>query len=186
MLELRNVTKTVGSAEHIRDVSLELRHGTLNVLLGPTLSGKTTLMRLMAGLDQPTSGRVFYDGNDVTGVAVQRGDFAPDGYGREVAALRRAHPFLEPAHAERLVRLYGTRARLVVGDAKSTQDMGRCFGADLYQAEIDFLIEHEWATTAEDVLWRRTKQGLRLTAEEASVLDLYMSGMASERSPAAE
>ena len=72
MLELRNVSKVVGGAEHIRDVSLTLRHGTLNVLLGPTLSGKTSLMRLMAGLDVPTSGSVFFDGEDVTGVPVQR------------------------------------------------------------------------------------------------------------------
>ena len=51
MLELRNVSKLVGGVEHIRDVSLTLEHGSLNVLLGPTLSGKTSLMRLMAGLD---------------------------------------------------------------------------------------------------------------------------------------
>ena len=72
MLELRNVTKTVGAAEHIRDVSLTLRHGSLNVLLGPTLSGKTSLMRLMAGLDVPTSGSVWFDGQNVTGVPVQK------------------------------------------------------------------------------------------------------------------
>lgn len=76
MLELRNVTKTVGAAEHIRDVSLTLRHGSLNVLLGPTLSGKTSLMRLMAGLDKPTSGAVFFDGQDVTGVPVQKRNVA--------------------------------------------------------------------------------------------------------------
>jgi glycerol transport system ATP-binding protein len=76
MLELDHVTKTVGGADHIRDVSLKLRHGTLNVLLGPTLSGKTTLMRLMAGLDQPTGGRVLFDGKDVTGVAVQKRNVA--------------------------------------------------------------------------------------------------------------
>ena len=62
MLELRNVSKTVGGDEHIRDVSLTLEHGSLNVLLGPTLSGKTSLMRLMAGLDVPTSGTVWFDG----------------------------------------------------------------------------------------------------------------------------
>ncbi|MBX3532355.1 MAG: ABC transporter ATP-binding protein [Rhizobiaceae bacterium] len=76
MLELKNVTKTVGGADHIRDVSLSLRHGSLNVLLGPTLSGKTTLMRLMAGLDQPTSGSVWFDGADVTGVPVQKRNVA--------------------------------------------------------------------------------------------------------------
>ena len=76
MLELRNVTKTVGADEHIRDVSLSLAHGTLNVLLGPTLSGKTSLMRLMAGLDAPTSGSVWFDGRDVTGQPVQKRNVA--------------------------------------------------------------------------------------------------------------
>lgn len=68
---LENVTKIVGRDAHIRDVSLTLGRGTLNVLLGPTLSGKTSLMRLLAGLDKPTSGRVLVDGNDVTGVHVR-------------------------------------------------------------------------------------------------------------------
>jgi glycerol transport system ATP-binding protein len=72
MLELRNVTKTVAGADHIRDVSLTLQHASLNVLLGPTLSGKTSLMRLMAGLDTPTAGSVWFDGRNVTGVPVQK------------------------------------------------------------------------------------------------------------------
>ena len=76
MLELRNVTKIVGGVEHIRDVSLTLAHGSLNVLLGPTLSGKTSLMRLMAGLDAPTSGSVWFDGKDVTGLPVQKRNVA--------------------------------------------------------------------------------------------------------------
>jgi glycerol transport system ATP-binding protein len=76
MLELRNVTKTVAGADHIRDVSLTLRHGSLNVLLGPTLSGKTSLMRLMAGLDRPSAGSVWFDGKDVTGMPVQKRNVA--------------------------------------------------------------------------------------------------------------
>jgi glycerol transport system ATP-binding protein len=76
MLELRNVSKVVGGVTHINDVSLTLEHGSLNVLLGPTLSGKTSLMRLMAGLDAPTSGSVWFDGADVTGVPVQRRNIA--------------------------------------------------------------------------------------------------------------
>lgn len=76
MLELRGVTKRVGAETHIDDVTLKLARGTLNVLLGPTLSGKTTLMRLMAGLDRPTDGRVFQDGKDVTGISVQKRDVA--------------------------------------------------------------------------------------------------------------
>lgn len=76
MLELRNVSKRVGAAEHIRDISLSLETGSLNVLLGPTLSGKTSLMRLMAGLDKPTAGSILFDGVDVTGVPVQQRNVA--------------------------------------------------------------------------------------------------------------
>ena len=71
MLELRNITKMAGAETHIHPTSLVLERGTLNVLLGPTLSGKTSLMRLMAGLDRPTTGSVWFDGKDVTGVRVQ-------------------------------------------------------------------------------------------------------------------
>ena len=75
-LELRNVNKKVGSQYHISDVSLTFDAGTLNILLGPTLSGKTSLMRLMAGLDQPTTGEVHFSGKDVTGVPVQKRNVA--------------------------------------------------------------------------------------------------------------
>jgi glycerol transport system ATP-binding protein len=71
-LELRNVTKRVGSEMHVAGISLTLAPGTLNVLLGPTLSGKTTLLRLMAGLDAPTEGQVLVGGRDVTGTPVRR------------------------------------------------------------------------------------------------------------------
>ena len=69
---LQNVSKIVAGATHIRDVSIALLPGSINVLLGPTLSGKTSLMRLLAGLDTPTSGRVLVDGKDVTGLPVQK------------------------------------------------------------------------------------------------------------------
>src|SRR5512139_2831337 len=69
---LDHVSREVDGVEHICDVSLTLESGTLNVLLGPTLSGKTSIMRLLAGLDKPTSGKVFFDGEDVTGVPVRR------------------------------------------------------------------------------------------------------------------
>jgi glycerol transport system ATP-binding protein len=69
---LDHVTRTVDGVPTIRDVSLTLESGTLSVLLGPTLSGKTSIMRLLAGLDRPTSGRVLVDGKDVTGFDVRR------------------------------------------------------------------------------------------------------------------
>lgn len=76
MLQLKGVGKVVGGVDHIKDVSMTLEAGSLNVLLGPTLSGKTTLMRLMAGLDKPTSGRILANGKDVTGHSVRKRDVA--------------------------------------------------------------------------------------------------------------
>jgi glycerol transport system ATP-binding protein len=75
-LELRNVTKRVGAETHIHETSLVLADGSFNILLGPTLAGKTTLMQLMAGLDRPTGGAVWFGGADVTGVAVQKRNVA--------------------------------------------------------------------------------------------------------------
>ncbi len=71
-VSLENVTRTVDGIPTIGDVSLTLKRGTLSVLLGPTLSGKTSIMRLLAGLDKPTTGRVIVDGKDVTGVDVRQ------------------------------------------------------------------------------------------------------------------
>jgi glycerol transport system ATP-binding protein len=76
MLELRDVTKMVAGEYHIHLTNLVLQRGSLNVLLGPTLSGKTSLMRLMAGLDRPTEGSIHFDGVDVTGLPVQKRNVA--------------------------------------------------------------------------------------------------------------
>jgi glycerol transport system ATP-binding protein len=70
-ITVENVTKVVQGSVHVRDVSLSLAPGTINILLGPTLSGKTSIMRLLAGLDAPTSGKVLVDGDDVTGKPVR-------------------------------------------------------------------------------------------------------------------
>ena len=70
-LELRGISKDVAGQAWIHPTDLVLAPGSMNVLLGPTLSGKTTLMRLMAGLDQPTAGRILWQGQDVTGQRVQ-------------------------------------------------------------------------------------------------------------------
>ncbi len=71
-IELRNVTFRVGAETHIYDSSLTLKPGGFNILLGTTLSGKTTLMRLMAGLEKPTKGEVWTNGKNVTGFPVQQ------------------------------------------------------------------------------------------------------------------
>ena len=75
-IELRNVTRQVGAETHIYETNLVLEEGGFNVLLGTTQAGKTTLMRLMAGLERPTSGEVWFDGENVTGVPVQKRNVA--------------------------------------------------------------------------------------------------------------
>ncbi len=75
-LRLENITKKVGAETHLYDIDLELETGGLYILLGPTLAGKTSLMRLMAGLDRPTTGRILVDGKDVTGQSVRKRNVA--------------------------------------------------------------------------------------------------------------
>ena len=70
-LTLRDIGRTVDGAMHLEHIELALEPGSLNVLLGPTLAGKTSLMRVMAGLDKPSSGRLMVDGEDVTGMSVR-------------------------------------------------------------------------------------------------------------------
>ncbi len=71
-LELKGITKEVGAETHIYETDLVLKEGSFNVLLGTTLAGKTTLMRLMAGLDKPSNGEVWFKGQNVTGIPVQK------------------------------------------------------------------------------------------------------------------
>src|SRR5204863_6263032 len=71
-LELRKVSKRVGADVHIHETSMVLEEGSFNVLLGTTLAGKTTLMQIVAGIQKPTSGEIWYKGKNVTAVPVQK------------------------------------------------------------------------------------------------------------------
>src|SRR6185437_3362171 len=82
------------------------------------------------------------------------------------AELQRNYPYLTLEHANRLAHAYGTRAAKVLGNAKSLADLGQSFGATLTAAEVSYLMMWEWAMTAADVVWRRSKLGLRLSAAE--------------------
>jgi glycerol-3-phosphate dehydrogenase len=97
------------------------------------------------------------------------------------AELLRGYPFLSPAHAGRLAHAYGTRAGKLLGSAKSIADLGQSFGATLTESEVRYLMASEWACTAEDIVWRRTKLGLRLSAGEVVALDDWI---ATHRVPA--
>jgi len=119
------------------------------------------------------------------GVPLPGGDFPVDGVEDLVTELERDHPFLSAFWARRLVRAYGTEAREVLGDAKRAEDLGRDFGATLTQAEVTWLMRHEYARSAEDVVWRRSKLGLRLSAEQIAALDTWMTDQGARGAPAA-
>ena len=92
-----------------------------------------------------------------------------------ISDLQQKFPFLTPFWARRLIRAYGAEATDVLGDVQDTVQLGRDFGATLTEAEVRWLMEREYAQTAEDVVWRRSKLGLRLTAEQVAALDQWMS-----------
>jgi glycerol-3-phosphate dehydrogenase len=108
------------------------------------------------------------------------GNFEVDGFDGLVSALTAAHPYLEPPHALRLVRAYGTDAELMLEGAGSLQDLGEAFGASLTAREVAWLMDKEYACTAEDVVWRRSKLGLRMSAEEIAALDAWMQARRGE------
>jgi glycerol-3-phosphate dehydrogenase len=136
----------------------------------------TTFRRLAEAVLEQIETRIGPKGSSWTGLArLPGGDFGVSEVNARIEALLNGYPFLERSHARRLIRLYGTRAGRILGMASSTEDLGQHFGADLYAVEVDHLMREEWAQEAEDVLWRRTKLGLRISSEEAVRLAEYVS-----------
>lgn len=109
-----------------------------------------------------------------SGATLPGGDFDRQGFDGLVAKFRREHPFISETHARRLVRLYGTRAWRIIGNASSAAELGHVFGADLTEAEVAYLADNEWARAAEDVLWRRTKLGLKIDAAGIEAIDAFL------------
>ncbi|MFA6968074.1 glycerol-3-phosphate dehydrogenase [Bosea sp. (in: a-proteobacteria)] len=106
------------------------------------------------------------------------GDFPADGFKTLVAEICTRHPWLDRDLARRLVRAYGTRAERILDGATGMDDLGRVFGADLTEREVIYLMTQEWAASAHDVLFRRSKLGLRLSPAEREALDAFMRQIA--------
>lgn len=127
-------------------------------------------------------------GNWTARVPLPGGDFPHDGVAALRAGLRARYAFLTDYWAARLVRAYGTQAAEMLGDARTASDLGQDFGATLTAREVDWLVAREFARGAEDIVWRRSKLGLRMTAEQIAALEVYMAGAqaAGAQAPAAE
>ena len=141
----------------------------------------TTFRRLaehaLAGLRPffPQMGPAWTAKAKLPGGDFERGDFAA--FSRNV---RQRWPFLEGRSAMRLARAYGTRVERVLGGARCMADLGRDFGCGLTQAELDYLARDEWAETADDVLWRRSKLGLHMSKAQAEEVATYCASSSSD------
>ncbi|CTQ48506.1 glycerol-3-phosphate dehydrogenase [Jannaschia donghaensis] len=158
-----------------RDYVLKVDSGGAPVL--NIFGGKITTFRKLANAAMDKIG----DHLTITGpwthdAPLPGGDFAVGGQGAQVMALQAAYPFLTDHWAVRLVRAYGTQAADVLGTAKDAADLGHDFGHTLTEAEVIWQMDREWARTAQDVLWRRTKLGLRLSAAQVTTLEAFMAG----------
>lgn len=171
-----------------RDFVLELdadagRAPMLNIFGGKLTSYRTLaeqVMNKLAPFTHPMRGawtsQQLLPGGDIPGGNLER----------FIEALIRAHPKMPGTMLRRLARTYGTQAKAILGKARDVEGLGRHFGGDLYQAEVDYLAHHEWARTGQDILYRRTKLGLHLDAEVEATLDSYLESLGPVSSFAAE
>lgn len=150
-----------------RDYHLELSTAPGAKLLS-VFGGKLTTARALA---QHALDLLNVDGRRSTGwMMLPGGDLFP----AFVDWLRALSAWMPLPIVDRMSRAYGTRLRDLLGGAAGLADLGRHFGAGLYEAEVRWLVEREFARTAEDILWRRTKLGLRVTATEAAALEAWL------------
>lgn len=108
------------------------------------------------------------------GATLPGGDFPVDGRDALAAELARQYSKIPAALLNRYVRTYGTLSAMILGQSKTVADLGYHFGAGLYRREVDYLIHQEWAVSAEDIVWRRTKLGLTMSSEEIAGLSLWL------------
>jgi glycerol-3-phosphate dehydrogenase len=155
-------------------LALDERHGFAPLLT--VYGGKITTYRRLAEAAMEKIGHFFVTRPPWTaGSTLPGGDFPADGFYAQVAALIGQWPFLSEPHARRLTRAYGTRAAWFLGAAQNMDDLGERFTADLTGAEVRYLVEHEWAETVEDVLYRRSKLGLKASEEERAALARFIA-----------
>lgn len=176
--------------EATRDYVLKLDTGAGGADHAPLVNifgGKiTTYRRLALSVMEQVEGALGAVGKSWTrSAALPGGDFPTTGFDDLVRDLRTSHPEISAQLVRRLARSYGTRARVILEGVRTADDLGRHFGADLHAREVAYLMDQEWARSAEDVLWRRSKLGLHLSREQADALGQWMrdrySGETSSR-----
>jgi D-erythritol 1-phosphate dehydrogenase len=160
-----------------RDYAFEINGGEGQAPALTVFGGKLTTHRRLAEHVMAELERVFpsMTAGRTRTESLPGGDFGAGGMEGFTANLQREFSWLPEKQLRRYVKLYGTKARALLGPARSPTDLGRGFGADLYAREVDYLMDQEWALLADDIVWRRSKLGLRLTAAEIDALGAYMA-----------
>ena len=138
--------------------------------------GKITTYRRLAEAALTKLGSVFpgKSGDWTARKPLPGGDFPVRGFEELLARVTAKHPYLPAKQARRLVRAYGTETMPMLEGKSSLEDLGKDFGAGLTETEVTWLMDKEYALTADDVVWRRSKLGLRLPEEKIAELDLWM------------
>ncbi len=176
--------KAASASAATRDYVLDLDAPTGAAPVLSVLGGKITTYRRLAerAVDmlsarlkpprpKPWTASAPLPGGDIPG-----GDFE-----RFLSEATAKWPWLPEPLARRLARSYGTRIETILGAARSLGDLGEDFGAGLFAAEIDYLMKHEWAVTAEDLLWRRSKLGLHMTPDQRMRVSAYLGKRAKAK-----
>jgi glycerol-3-phosphate dehydrogenase len=170
------------ASEATRDYVLELDAPAGQAPALSVFGGKiTTFRRLSEHALEKLAPVMAITGKPWTATAALPGGDIPDAdFESFLARLRAARPWLPEALARRLARAYGTRVDRLLGTSQSLEDLGRDFGAGLTEAELEYLADQEWARTADDVLWRRSKLGLHIPAAAHGAIDDWLRARNSQ------
>ena len=150
--------------------------------------GKITTYRYLAEQAMKKLGDCFpaAGGAWTAGATLPGGDFPVQGFEALVEEIATAHPYLSPELARRLCHAYGTRTWQILEGAESLDDLGIDFGGGLTEREVAYLRDREWAVTAEDILWRRSKLGLRLSKDQQAYLAEWLESAEPAKARAAK
>lgn len=175
---------TAATRDYVLKVDKSRGAPALNVF-----GGKITTYRCLAesALEEiekelPVTGKPW-----TAGVALPGGDFPVDGVQALISDLMTQFPFVDQVWATRLIKAYGTEAKDILSGCSAIEDLGQNFGASLTEREVDWLIEHEYVRDAQDIIWRRSKLGLRLSAAQVETLSAWVKDrMRAQQTTAAQ
>ena len=160
------------------ELVLDSRDGQAPLLT--VYGGKITTYRRLAEAVLARLGRYFGATRRWTAQStLPGGEFSPDAFQSQIDEATRRWSFLSRLHARRLLHAYGLRMERFLKNARGLDELGQCIAGDLTEAEVRYLVESEWAETADDVLWRRSKVGLLASKEQVVALEQLMTSMKS-------